>query len=264
MTTAVKRSCVFCGSPADSREHVFAKRLCKRANVEHLPVISEFFAEGDGTVARPPHLLDGVKVRHVCTACNNGWMNDLEAWFEQHLGCLIEPSWPNLALPMIEALREERATLAHWLMKTAVMFNLATLQNDRVAFDPTVTGKIKDGILPPHCWVDLAYSRLSTVGGAISKGFRVVNGHAYNRNQVYSKGLGFRFTIQFNHLLLRIARIPEANVTYDFQHTDGAVPVRLYPEPWPDIPEKYQYEDLMQFEHAVVLTTSQNCKGNIP
>jgi hypothetical protein len=233
MTATVSRSCVFCGSPADSREHVFAKRLCKRAHVDHLPVISEFYAEGDGTVARPPHLLDGVKVRHVCAGCNNGWMNGLEAWFEQRLGCLIEPSWPNLALPMIEALREESGKLAHWMMKTAVMFNLAALQKDRVAFDPVVTGKIKEGILPTHCWVDLAYSKLSTVGGAISKCFRVVNGDKYNPSQVYSAGLGFRFTIQFNHLLLRIARVPKANVTYEFP--TGSVPVRLYPDPSPSI-----------------------------
>ena len=262
MKPANTRCCVFCGSPADSREHVFAKRLCKRASVTHLPVISEFFAEGEGTVTRPPHLLDGVKVRHVCTDCNNGWMNHLESWFEQRLGCLIEPSWPKLSLPMIESLREERAQLAHWLMKTAVMFNLAALQRDRVAFAPEVTAKIKDGVLPTQCWVDLAYSKLSTVGGAISKCSRVVNGGAYNRSQVYSKGLGFRFTIQFNHLLLRIARMPEANVTYEFP--GGAVPVRLYPNPCPSIPEDYAYENIMQFEHAVVLTTSRNCKGNIP
>jgi len=66
-------------------------------------------------------------------------MNDLEIWFERHLGFLIEPQWPKLALPMIDALKIENNELARWLMKTAVMFNLATLRGEnRVEFEHAV------------------------------------------------------------------------------------------------------------------------------
>ncbi|HVR36532.1 MAG TPA: hypothetical protein VMS21_11850 [Methylomirabilota bacterium] len=122
------RQCVFCGSPADSREHVWAKRLCKRAGAVRFPVITGVFTEGKGTATRKEHHLEGFQVRHVCTQCNNTWMNDLEAWFERNLGYLIEPNWPKLALPMIEAVKNERARLAQGLIKTAVMFSLASLQ----------------------------------------------------------------------------------------------------------------------------------------
>jgi hypothetical protein len=254
---------VFCGSAADSREHVFAKRLCKRAGAVRFAVISGLSAEGRETVTRNPHNIDAVKVRHVCTRCNNTWMNDLEAWFELRMGCLIEPDWPKLALPVIEALKEERARLAHWLMKTAVMFNLAILKgNHSVEFPADVTQKIRQGVLPDYCWVDLAYSKITTVGGAISKGFRVFNGGKYYPNQVFSDGLGFRFAVQFNHLLLRIARTPGVDVMYASGQDE--LPMRLYPTSSPTIPKNFAYEDIMSFEHAVFLDTGQNYQSNVP
>lgn len=61
---------------------------------------------------------------------------------------------------MIEALKNERAQLAQWLTKTAVMFSMASLQGDlRVTFPPEMTRKVKEGIRPDQCWVDLAYSK---------------------------------------------------------------------------------------------------------
>jgi len=262
MKPVAGRSCVFCGSAADSREHVFAKRLCKRAGAVRFPVIPGIYTEGKGTTTRKEHHIEGLQVRHVCTNCNNTWMNDLEAWFELRLGHLIEPNWPKLALPMIENLKPERDKLAHWLLKTAVMFNLATLKGELpIEFTPEVMRKIKTGGLPDHCWVDLAYSELSTVGGVMGKCFRVINGGKYNPSQVLSPGVGFRFTVQFNHLLLRLARAPCANVTY--QSWQGEFPVRLYPAPMKGTPELIAYENVMKFEHAVVLETWLNCRGNI-
>jgi len=262
MKAAAGRSCVFCGAPADSREHVFAKRLCKRAGAVRFPVIQGLYTQGKGTVTRKEHHVEAVQVRHVCATCNNTWMNDLESWCERRLGYLIEPGWPKLALAMMETLKAERAQLAHWLMKTAVMFSLASLQGDlRVEFAPEDTRKLKEGILPDHCWVDLAYSNLSTLGGAIGKCFRVINGGKYNPSQVLSRGVGFRFTVQFNHLLLRIARAPGANVTY--QSWNGELPVRLYPTPATKISDHFAYKDIMSFEHAVVLETWLGCRGNV-
>jgi hypothetical protein len=262
MKAPAGRSCVFCGSPADSREHVFAKRLCKRAGAVRFPVIPGLFTEGKGTTTRKTHHIEGVQVRHVCAECNNTWMNDLEAWFERRLGCLIEPGWPKLALPMIEAIRPERDRLAEWLMKTAVTFSLATIKADLpVEFPEEVTTKIKDGTMPPNCWVDLAYSKLPTVGAAITRCFRVINGGKYNPSLVLKKGDGFKFIVQFNHLLLRIAQAPHANVTY--QSWQGEFPVRLYPTPAPAVPPNFAYDDIMKFEHAVVLETWLGCQGNL-
>jgi len=66
---------------------------------------------------------------------------------------------------------------------------------------------------------------------------------------------------QFNHLMLGIAQAPHADVTY--QSWQGELPVRLYPTPAPKIPGNFAYDDIMKFEHAVVLETWLNCPGNI-
>jgi len=79
--------------------------------------------------------------------------------------------------------------------------------------------------------------------------------------QVLKSGDGFKFIVQFNHLLLRIAQAPGANVTYQSQR--GELPVRLYPTPIPRTPENFAYEDIMKFEHSVVLETWAGCRGNI-
>jgi hypothetical protein len=256
------RFCVFCGSPAvNSNEHVFALRLCNRAGAVKYRVIAGLSVEGQENVTRPAHTIQGVQVRHVCKPCNNRWMNDLETWFESRLGFLIEPQWPRLALTMIEELKPERNKLAHWLMKTAVTFSLASLQGEhRVEFSPAVTHKIKDGILPQNCWIDLAYSKLRDCGATLTRHFYVRNGGQSIQSLPLKNGDGFKFIVQFNHLLLRIAQAPGANVEYYRQH--GEIPVRLYPTPR-QTPANFAYENIMDFERSVILETWAGCRGNI-
>jgi len=262
MKIGAGRSCVFCGSPADSREHVFAKRLCKRAGAVRFPVISGVFTEGKGTNTRKQHHIEAAQTRHVCANCNSTWMNILETWFEERLGFLIEPNWPKLALPMIEALKSERNHLAHWLIKTAVMFNHACIRGELpIEFPLEITHKIKNGIIPVNCWVDLAYAKESTVGGSITRCFRVVNGGKYEPSVIIKNGDGFKFTVQFNHLLLRIAQAPKAKVTYESWRGEG--PVRLYPSSSPKLPDDFTYKDIREFDNSVVLETWLGCKGDI-
>src|SRR5665213_2622327 len=209
------RICVFCGSAADSREHVFAKRLCKRAGAIQFLVVPGLYQHGKGTKKRQEHNLEAFQVRQVCAGCNSSWMNELESWFEQSLGTLIEPTWPQSAISAIKAVRVDHSRMALWLFKTAVMFSLASIKGALpVEFPKDATHGIRDGVLPNGCWVDLAYARETTVGGTISRCFSVINGGKYEPSQVLAQGLGFRFTVQFNHLLLRIARTPGAKVTY--------------------------------------------------
>lgn len=190
-------------------------------------------------------------------------MNDLEAWFEMRLGFLIEPDWPGFALAgIIEALKSERNTLARWLMKTAITFSRASVQGENpVEFSSAVTQKVKEGILPENCWVDLAYSKTvpTIVGGTMTRHFNVINGEQPMENKMVKNGDGFKFVVQFNHLLLSIAQAPSANVHYQGR---GQIPVRLYPTPKP-LPDDFAYENIMEFQHCVILKTWADCRGNI-
>ena len=254
--------CVFCGSRADSKEHIFALSLCKRAGDINYAVIAGLSVEGKENVTRNRHPIQALKVRRVCKPCNKLWMSELETWFLSRLGFLIEPQWPQQALTLIEELKPERNRLAHWLMKTAVTFSHTTLESEHpVEFSYSVTQRIKDGILPANCWVDLAYSKSKTFGATLTRCFRVKNGERYNPSLLLPNGDGFKFIVQFNHLLLRIAQAPEADVICQSQH--GEIPVRLYPMPCPQTPDNFAYEDIMGFENSIILDTWDGCRGNI-
>lgn len=258
--------CVFCGSRANSKEHVYAKRLCLRAGVPlTYTVLVGLATEGKENVFRKGHPIDSFQVREVCRECNHGWMNDLEGWFESRLGFLIEPNWPQLALTMIEELKSERHKLAQWLTKTAVMYSLAGMQGKhRVDFSASVTRNVKAGTLPENCWVDLAYSKsvATRLGGGITRCFRVINGdrRARVQSQVLQNGDGFKFIIQYNHLLLSIGQAPNANVQYLSYKRE--MPVRMYPTAR-QIPDNFAYNDIMYFERSLRLRTWAGCPGNI-
>ena len=85
----------------------------------------------------------------------------------------------------------------------------------------------------------------------------------YNPRQALNNGDGFKFYVQFNHLLLRFAQAPCANVTYQSWH--GELPVRLFPDASPPKSRRISRftRDIMKFEHAVILETWLNCPGNI-
>jgi hypothetical protein len=76
-----RRACVFCGGPANSREHIFKKAFKKKLGVSEL---HRAFAQrnGEGVVTTRPDPLFEQKVRRVCRTCNSGWMNDLDLHVE--------------------------------------------------------------------------------------------------------------------------------------------------------------------------------------
>ncbi len=100
------RNCVFCVARADSKEHVFAKRLVKRMKRIDFEVETGHWTYGECPISRPAHRLNTFMVGKTCIACNNGWMNPWEAWFEENLGLLIEPTWPPPADTIIASFRD--------------------------------------------------------------------------------------------------------------------------------------------------------------
>lgn len=255
--------CVFCGSRANSKEHVFAKSVCERAGDINYPVTAGLSVEGKENVIRNPKPMpiQALTVRCVCKPCNNLWMSKLETWFISRLGSLIDPQWPQDALNLIEALKPERTTLAHWLIKTAVTYSHTVLEcSHPVEFSSAVTHKIKDGTLPENCWVDLAYSKTKTFGAAITRQFDMINGGRAIPSLVMENGDGFHFVLQLNHLLLRIAQAPHVG-EFIYSNQNGELPVRLYPTPSPQTPDNFAYEDMMNFQRSIILRTWAGCRG---
>lgn len=88
------KQCIFCGSTANSKEHVISKRLAKRMRISDKQITVAALTESRGYKERKRHPLLSYEVRCVCKTCNSGWMNALEAFIEESVGSLIEPKWP--------------------------------------------------------------------------------------------------------------------------------------------------------------------------
>ena len=110
------RSCVFCGAPADSQEHVWPDWAVPMLVDEGpLPHFHQIIQEGRPDEERR-YLKDAysVTVGVVCERCNNGWMSNLESRAKPYL----EPMLRGRGRAVHETgLR----TLATWALKTSMM-----------------------------------------------------------------------------------------------------------------------------------------------
>ncbi len=77
--------CSFCGEPGGSVEHIFAQWLIERMKARECPIVVAHRKE-DKIRQRPAHGLRSYTTKAVCGDCNNGWMSNLEGWFQSKRG----------------------------------------------------------------------------------------------------------------------------------------------------------------------------------
>jgi hypothetical protein len=102
-----KRKCLFCSEDATSKEHVWPQWILKllpprRPVRQRLGTGKEVTYSGD------------FKLKGVCSACNNGWMSELETEVRPILGPLVQDLSIQLDL-------EDQKKLARWAFKTAIV-----------------------------------------------------------------------------------------------------------------------------------------------
>lgn len=256
------RQCLFCPNPADSREHVLPQwlfRCVAPAENGSMEVHVGRYVEGQGYLDRRDHVSLAFKARIVCGECNGGWMSQLESSCSKSLRHLVDRRFPILVNEFLAELRAQSALLALWLSKTAVTTSFAL--PGRLRLPESFVRQVSLRQVPHGVWLDVAKARVPGIGAALSKGFHTVNGGHYAGMQSRVSGDSFQFCLQVNHLLLRVAMCPEAEVHY--RPTDGSLPVRLFPKPKP-IPESFEYPGLNHFLHSVVLRTWPGCRGEVP
>src|SRR2546422_517723 len=131
-------------------------------------------------IRRPPRstLFPYTTLFRSCAICNNGWMNDLESWFDKRLGCLIEPTWPKLAEAIITVVGTEKQKLAWWLLKTAAMFDPSSLMKSKV-FSSHSFPVIKAGDVGHDLQIELAFAWRSDVVCTLTRGFQTLNGAVF-------------------------------------------------------------------------------------
>jgi hypothetical protein len=107
------KSCIFCTNPPNSKEHLFPMWLIRKLPKGH--AMSSKLADGPELVS----VSYEVKVKCVCTTCNNGWMSLLEVEVKTLLSALM-------ADLSVELSPSDQTLLAAWALKTAMVADAAS------------------------------------------------------------------------------------------------------------------------------------------
>jgi hypothetical protein len=257
------KKCLFCSNPADSLEHVLPQWLHKCIYPEtggKFSVQVGRFLEGEGNRDQRKHDSLNFKARIVCVACNTGWMSQLESKVQPILKPLTGDPFPILGQSFFDQLRSDASLIALWLSKTALTTSFALPGRERLP--ETFAKEITRGLPPRGVWIDFAKARIPAFGAALTKTFPVINGNVFTGIKKDKGGGCFQFCLQVNYLLMRVGMSPEAEV-------ENAAPgnltaFRLYPEADPQVPERFEFNELNHFVHSIILRTWAGCKGEIP
>jgi len=247
----MSKICAFCGKPGGNREHIIAEWLTERMGAKDFPVVVGLRKE-DSLTSRPPHTLKTYLTKSVCKDCNNGWMSELEGWFQENMGPLVESSWPALANDHLRLALKQRGFLARWALKTAVMMDDNTLADNVIT--TAAAHELYEGKLASDIVVDIGCIHDRNVGGIISQGFWVMNASNVPAWQQHSEKLAFKVVIQLNHLAIRVLRAPGAKVTY--YAPNKRLPLRAYPDALDPDTVNYHFHNLFEFDEALVLQTT--------
>lgn len=242
--------CTFCGNPGGNVEHIFAQWMIERMDAKEYPIVVAHRKE-DSLRNRPAHGLKSYTTKAVCDKCNNGWMSQLEGWFQRSMGPLVEPTWPKLAGEVLRLALAEKESLAKWTLKTVIMMDTNTMM-ENIVDDATgialFEGRIAEGLV-----VDVAHIHEKAVGGMLSRGFWVRNGGRHPQWQVHAGKMAFKAVIQLNHLAIRVFRAPGARPSYDAPN--GRLPLRCYPESQNPYTGDFRFHDLQEFDRVLELET---------
>jgi hypothetical protein len=136
------RTCVFCGGPANSREHLLPCWLRRL-----LPSGDEavhFRQIGGGKRHEWNRKPFQEKSRIVCHDCNTGWMNDME----HDTAPILKPPITN---QVCQFDRDEQHAVATWAVKTCLV--LGTSQAGSAIAPGAHFAHVKAGHPPPNVWV---------------------------------------------------------------------------------------------------------------
>lgn len=123
MHSRKKKTCVFCEVPLDSEsrsnEHVVPGWLSRHLDIEGQTVSPCHRSASTGNiVSKRVHTIDELVEGRVCSACNNGWMSDLEI---QSQSLLIELMNSHRSLNDLTS--DQHIQLARWACKSAWLLN---------------------------------------------------------------------------------------------------------------------------------------------
>ncbi len=210
MSKRPNRNCVFCNGTAGSREHALPDWLAKAMGRENEPVLpailnSNLSWETHGDFRATGNLI----TKRVCHTCNTGWMCDLEAEIKSIICEWVTPGREILDPESLTITKDQLAVLNRWLIKTAICLSHVAPrgQNEKMPIDATAWSL--NNQVPTSCLVYAAWIKEPAFMMKIARGFRIFNGGKFFGNQIHKHS--FDFSIQLNHLAIRIVNAPDAD-----------------------------------------------------
>lgn len=226
--------------------------LSKTMGIRELAFQPGHFMEGKGLKLRPPVKCSGFRTKQVCAICNNGWMSRLEVWAKSKIGHAVAPGFQLRSLPTLALLDGEIGSLIQWLLKTAIIFELASPPGAIRAVNPELfpVAAAKEEPVDFHVWAGYVAEPNFLVH--LTRGFPTWNAGALQPYQIHSASIDF--AVQLNHLVIRLIRCPDATAGVKLAHvlSDGKTVIRSVPFVLPTPPRcdflhTYLFRDLFAF-----------------
>ena len=256
-------NCLFCEKGADSCEHAIPQWVHRRIAPESkgkYPVYVGRFLSGKGYIEERHHVSTAFTAKIVCQACNSGWMSKMESEVKGILAPFTQESFPILAHTYLETLKDHKAILARWMVKTALLNSYAL--PGKISLPRSLIHEIVTAGPPGGVWLDAAKAKDSGIAAALTKTFPTINGRYFVGSQTHTGGGCFQFCLQINQLLLRVGMTIGAEIGY-VAHS-GLNPFRLFPLADRQVPEFHEFNDINHFMHSILLRTWDGCPGEVP
>ncbi len=193
MSRRPARRCIFCGAKANSYEHIFPDWINRV--IVNTKLDAEAFAIADGKVEESRRYVAkkaaNLKAKIVCSACNEGWMSDLETAIAPLLTPLIVGQETTLDQP-------QELLVATWAVKTAMVGE--TIMYRQARFSQEERNLVREQRQPPlRARVSIAaYSMQQPVATRYTRGLGGVNRNGTPFMDLYVH------TIQIAHVIFSV------------------------------------------------------------
>ena len=251
-----RKKCIFCNrnlSGERSREHIFPQWLLDHLQIRDEEISPTHYSRVTSqVVSTRHHTLDGLLAGRVCRACNNGWMDRLEAAVKENLISLIAAE-----KVVVDLEANERVNIARWVAKTTYLLNFASnyyknipidhyhylySHNDSLPLGAAVFAQQHHGDSKFY-WLQQAEWRFTTPNKPGKRLLRVLQTSSY------------KITLQFGKLLLMIAYLHDPNLRLVMW---SGIHVPLWPRRGPigwydreDFPWDNSFEAILAFHHGL-------------
>lgn len=226
MSKKTERNCVFCDAPAGSREHALPLWLVEAMQATTNPALPFYVGDRTGVELQGnPRATSDLVTKRICASCNSGWMADLEGETKEFLGDLVKPDRTDFSRSSLQQLRIHEPTLRRWLVKSAETLSHLASRSGVQQVPPHLAQLVKENRTPETCLIYAGWLSTPEYNSEIGRGFRAFHNGKFSRNLESPET--FNFSIQLNHLALRIANAPQSK-----QIIPGVKEKRIFESQW--------------------------------